>query len=190
LLQDWRTDYIARGGKEGKEFEAAIEYSCEKQNLFFFRVRDVDHTALKRGRSVPKNKYDSLIFTKGRLFTVELKSNQKKSISFGRDDADIKPHQIESLTKDLQREGVIPGLLLNYRTYDNRTYFIHIKDFNDYLDVASGKKESTYKSKVNEKSIPLDIAAEIGTPVGSFIRRTKYGYYINKMCDDLIKKYS
>ena len=173
--------------KEGKQFETSIETSCKEQKIFFFRVRDVNPMALKSNFTVPKNKFDSLIYSKGYLFPLEFKSTKDNKFSFS--ESIIKKHQIDSLKEASTYEGVIAGFLFNFRENGNETYFVHINDFLNYKNIAQNKLEHTYKSKVNKASIPIDICKEIGTLIINVKKVSNYRYYINKLLDELISKY-
>lgn len=172
---------------QGKIFEKSIEQSCEEQGIFYFRVRDVNPMALKKNFRIPQNKYDCLIYYKAHLFPMEFKSTKSKSISFS--ESVIKSNQIKNLYESLKYKGVIPGFLFNFREPINKTYFIHIKDFIKYKDVAENVLKHTYKNKVNKSSIPIGICEEIGTEVKNVKKKTNYRYYINLLLDELIKKY-
>lgn len=174
----------------GKIFEDCWESSCADQKVFFFRVRDVSLPPDLRMRiKLPQNKYDCLLFYKNHLLPVELKSTKDKSISMK--EHMIKAHQLKSLEKATDFEGVIPGLVLNFRDAPgNRAFFIHIKDFLDYKYVAEHQVlDHPYKSKVNKSSIPIGICEEIGVEVTNIKKVKHYRYYINKMIDELIEKY-
>lgn len=175
--------------KEGKKYEADIEKSCNKLNMFNFRVRDVLHTSLKPGHAVPRNKYDFIIYKRPYLLPMELKSTKDKTFSFSGSNPKIKEHQIKALTKDGNYDGVIAGLLLNFREPKNRTFFIHIDDFNNYAKAAQEGLQENYKAKINRSSIPLRICEEIGIEVEGKLMRTRYFYRLDKLIDELIKKY-
>ena len=172
---------------EGKLFETDIESSCLEQKIFYFRVRDVNPMALKPKFKLPQNRYDCLIYHKGYLFPIEMKSTKAKSISL--QESVIKEHQIKNLTEASTYEHVIPGFLMNFREPINQTFFIHIKDFITYKHIAENGLEHTYHSKVNKSSIPLDICKEIGTELTGVKKQVRYRYYINKLIDDLIEKF-
>ncbi|MBU8716485.1 Holliday junction resolvase RecU [Bacillus subtilis] len=173
---------------QGKVFEANIEKSAVDQKLFFYRIKDVNPMFLKRGAAVSKNKYDCFLHFKGYLFPFELKSTKDKSISFR--DKIIKPQQIKYLKEATQYPNVIPGFLFQFREPENKVYFVHIDDFLEYKNIAEKQLEHTYKNKVNKSSIPIAICEEIGTEVRSMKKKVNYTYYLNKLCDDLIKKFS
>ncbi|MCY7975588.1 hypothetical protein P8843_04390 [Bacillus inaquosorum] len=173
---------------QGKVFEANIEKSAVDQKLFFYRIKDVNPMFLKRGAAVSKNKYDCFLHFKGYLFPFELKSTKDKSISFR--DKIIKPQQIKYLKEATQYPNVIPGFLFQFREPENKVYFVHIDDFLEYKNIAEKQLEHTYKNKVNKSSIPIAICEEIGTEVRWMKKKVNYTYYLNKLCDDLIKKFS
>ncbi|MCY8997970.1 hypothetical protein [Bacillus inaquosorum] len=173
---------------QGKVFEANIEKSAVDQELFFYRIKDVNPMFLKRGAAVSKNKYDCFLHFKGYLFPFELKSTKDKSISFR--DKIIKSQQIKYLKEATQYPNVIPGFLFQFREPENKVYFVHIDDFLTYKNIAEKQLEHTYKNKVNKSSIPIAICEEIGTEVRWMKKKVNYTYYLNKLCDDLIKKFS
>lgn len=178
-------DYILN---EGKIFEQQIKASAKKQGVYMYRIRDTSPTQLKRNVKVSPNVFDCFIFSDGFLFPAELKSTKQKSISW--DERIIKQHQIDSLKEAAIYSNIIPGFLFNFREPEDNTYFVHINDFLIYKDIAENGKEHTYKSKVNKSSIPIGICREIGVKLISIKARTKYTYYTNQMCRDLIKNYS
>lgn len=174
---------------DGKKLEEDISSSAEKLNLFNFRVRDVSPTQLKIGARTAKNKYDFILYRKPYLLPVELKSTKEKTFSFAGSNPKIKEHQIEALTKDSKYDGVIPGLLLNFREPYNKLFFVHINDFNEYIHAAENGLQENYKAKMNISSIPLRICEEIGVEVEGVLKRTRYFYRLDKLIDDLIEKY-
>jgi penicillin-binding protein-related factor A (putative recombinase) len=174
---------------EGKLFEEDMKSSAKDQNIFFYRVKDVPPTLLKPNARVSKNDFDSFIYRKPNLFPIEFKSTKAKSISFS--ESIIKSHQIEALKEAVEYDGLIAGFIFNFREYENATYFVHINDFLTYKHIAENEiTEHTYKSKINKSSIPLDICKEIGVEVGNVKKVKRYRYYINKLLDELIKKFN
>lgn len=160
----------------GKKFEEDVQKSS--QSLFNFRVKDVDHTSLKAGRAVPKNKYDYILYKQPFLFPMELKSTKDKSFSYDGTNPKIKEHQIEALEKDNQFDGVTAGFLFNFREPQNLVYFLHIDDFNVYRN-----------SHPDKKSIPLKAVQDLGIEVRGVKKRTRYTYLIKEMLDKLIEIY-
>ncbi|MEH7760203.1 Holliday junction resolvase RecU [Bacillus pumilus] len=170
----------------GKIFEANIQQSAKDQGLFFYRIKDVNPMAIKRNFGISKNNYDCFLYAKGVLFPLELKSTKSKSISFS--ESMIKSQQIKHLEAAAKYEGVLPGFLFNFREPENRVFFVHIKDFLTYKNIAEKQLAHTYKSKVNKSSIPIGICEEIGTEVRWMKKKVNYTYYINKMCENLISR--
>jgi penicillin-binding protein-related factor A (putative recombinase) len=175
--------------KEGKEFEQSIETSAAEQSIFYFRVRDVNLPPDVRMRvKLPQNKYDSLLFYKHHLFTVEMKSTKSKSVSFS--ESIIKQHQIDNLLEATKYDGVIAGFLFNFREPENKSYFVHISEFVKYKHIAENQLEHTYQSKINKSSIPIGICQEIGIELRNVKKVKKYRYYLKMLFDELIEKYS
>ena len=173
----------------GKLFESDVEVSCNEQNIFYFRVRDVNLPPDVRMRvKLPQNKFDCLLYYKDHLFPIEMKSTKDKSISLK--EHMIKQHQIDSLKESTKYDGVIAGFLLNFREPKSRTFFIHIDEFINYKHIAENQMEHTYKSRVNKSSIPISICEEIGVEVTSVLKSVRYRHYIKKLLDELIDDYN
>jgi len=173
----------------GARFQEDIQNSANKQDVWFMRIKDVHIPFKLRGQiKVSRNEYDNLMFYDGVLFPMELKSTQSKSVSF--DEAIIKQHQIENLQKAHTYKGVIAGFLMNFRTYDNATFFIPVDRFVEYMLVAQNGLEHNYTAKVNKSSIPLDICKEIGYELFGIKKRTRYQYYIKDLLSTLSSTYN
>lgn len=124
---------------------------------------------------LPKSQYDYAIFKSPILLIAELKSTAQKSISF--DEKIIKENQIKSLDKFNEYPYVIAGFIMNFRAYDNKTYFVGIDDFIKY------KKES------GRKSIPLDYCKEIGIEIQNKIKKVNHKYDLDDMFTNIYHKY-
>lgn len=173
----------------GKIFENSIEQATKDLSIFYFRVRDVNPMAIKPGQKVPQNKYDCLLFYKGYLFPLEMKSTQSKSLSFS--EGTVKAHQIKSLKESNEYDKVIPGFLINFREPEDNTYFVGIDEYIEYRNIAENEiTEHTYKSRVNKASIPIGICEEIGVKITAVKKKVNYRYHINLLLDELIEKYS
>lgn len=172
---------------EGKVFEQSIEESSKEQNIFYFRVRDVNPMAIKPNFKLPQNKFDSLLYYNDHLFTIEMKSTKGKSFSFS--ESIIKQHQIDSLLEASKFDGVISGFLFNFRIEGNPTYFVDINDFIKYKHIAENQLEHTYQNKINKSSIPLTICQEIGIELRNVKKVKKYRYYLKMLFDELIEKF-
>jgi penicillin-binding protein-related factor A (putative recombinase) len=159
----------------GKQFEEDIQKSCSNQGVFFHRIRDVYIPIELRSRikTLP-NKYDSMIFSDGLLLPIEMKSTAAKSFSL--DESIIKQHQIDALLEATQYEFVYAGLLFNFRTADNATYFVPIQSFVEYQKVVAGEWQREYKSKVNKSSIQISICEEVGLKLKAEKKRVHWRY--------------
>lgn len=174
--------------KDGKKFEDQFKKSCLKDKVFHHKIKDVHIPFQYRTKvRVPHNEYDNFIFSEGILVPLELKSTEKKSISFAENI--IRPHQIENLTIANNYDGVVAGFILNFRTVSNSTYFIHIDDFNTYKKIAEKQLDHNYNSKINKSSIPIDICNEIGIEIENSKIRTTYKYNVKKLISDIKERY-
>jgi len=172
----------------GKSFEEQLKQSAIDQGIYIYRIKDVPQMMLKRGARVSKNDFDSFIYKKPNLFPIELKSTQSKSISFN--EKIIKSHQIKALEDASKYDGLIAGFIMNFRDFDNETYFVHINEFVKLKYYAENQiKDHKYKSKLNKSSISLDNCREIGVPLLNRKKQVKYTYYVNKLLDELIERY-
>lgn len=132
---------------EGKLFEQDFKNSIPK-DIYLLRLVDPpsswgDNTNL---RFSVHNPYDFLLYSVPNLFPMELKSTKGKSFSFKGTSPMIKKHQIEGLTEANKYDGVKAGFIFNFREPTQRTYFLHINNFNKFV-------EQTTKSSINEKDI-------------------------------------
>lgn len=170
---------------EGKVFEQYFSTSCKEQWVWFRRFRDIPQNVLSQ-LSVPESPYDYVIFHSGILLPVELKSTKLPSLSFKM----IKEHQIATLASEANFPGVYPGLIFNFREQDNATYYIHIKDFLNYQEVAAGKVvPSPYRGKINEGSVPIHICDQIGIRIECEKKRVHYRYDIKSLIEKVKGKY-
>lgn len=175
--------------KEGKEFEEQLKTSANEQGIYFYRIKDVPPLMLKPNAKVSQNDFDSFVYKKPNLFPIELKSTAKRSIAF--QEKIIKKHQIEALEDANKYDGVIAGFIFNFRSYDNFTVFVHIKDFLEIKYLSEHEiKEHRFKSKLNKSSIGLDICKEVGIEIKNVKKKVKWRYYINSLLDSLIDTYN
>jgi penicillin-binding protein-related factor A (putative recombinase) len=173
----------------GKNFEEELKTSAAEQGVFFYRIKDVNPMFLKPNTRVSKNDFDSFIYKKPNLFPVELKSSGQRSISF--DEKIIKQHQIGALKEAVEYDGLIAGFIFNFREYDNFTCFVHINDFLEIQELSQKQiNKHRFKSKLNKSSIGLDICKEVGIEIHNMKKKVKYRYYIKKLLEELIEKYS
>jgi penicillin-binding protein-related factor A (putative recombinase) len=172
----------------GKLFEEDIQQSAKDQDIFFYRIKDVNPMFLKPNTRVSKNDYDSFIYKKPNLFPIEFKSTKDNKFSFS--ESIIKAHQIKALQDAVTYDGLIAGFVFNFRENENQTFFVHIDEFTKYKYIAENQiKEHDYISKVNKASISLDICMEIGIEIRNVKKKVRYRYYIGKLLDELISRY-
>ena len=137
---------------------------------------------------LPKNKYDIILFYKGTLFPMELKTTDKKSFSM----SSVQPHQLQGLQEATNFNGVKPGMLINFRGIEeNPTFFIPINKFitykkfalDNYEAIREGKIENPYIDKINRASIPFSICKRIGIKVDSSLKRVNYRYDMQSLLE-------
>ncbi len=165
----------------GAQFQKSLAESCEKQNIFLVRLRDVYiHPELRSQVDLPESPYDYVICHSGIVLPVELKSTKLKYLSFKM----IKDHQIAALNREQKYTDVYPGFIFNFREYNNATYYIHIKKFLEYQKIVAEGAANYYQGKINWSSMPLEICKEIGISISSQKLRVHFRYDIQ----DLIEK--
>ena len=162
---------------DGKVFENSFKESVPN-DIYYLRLKDPASSfgaqENKTLRFSVSNPFDVLLFSNPNLFTLELKSTKGTAFSFKSKTPMIKKNQIEGLTHAAEFENVVAGLIFNMREPTNRTYFLHINNFNEFV-------ESTTKSSINEKDILSAGAMEIGCR----LKKVKYLYYIREFIDEM-----
>lgn len=173
---------------QGKQFEADFRDSCKKEDVFFYRIKDIyvpPH--IQHLVQVSQNLFDCFMYSTPNLFSLEMKSINGTSMSYKSNM--IKPHQIDNLLECSRYKGMISGFLFNFRGKSNRVFFIHIEEFLKYRDIAEGVGKSPYKNKINKSSIPIAICEEIGIEITSQLKRVRYKYSINEFVGKAIERY-
>jgi len=162
---------------EGKKFEEQFKASLIKDNFLVIRLPDPPQSFNMGDNSLRfanKNPYDLVVYKNPNLYCLELKSNKSKSISIQFDKQekgkDIKLHQIDGLTKASQNKGVRSGFILNYRSTNN-TYYLDIKDFNEFLRTSS-------KKSINENDVSKN-----GVLIPQTQIRVKYYYDFKRVVE-------
>jgi recombination protein U len=166
---------------KGKIFEEDFKTSIPEY-CFIQRLYDPPQSFVQSAdtRFSNKNMCDYIAFdTRSKLlYLLELKTTMYKSIAFEDINSDnptnrmIHKHQILGLNKHADLDGVIPCFILNFRnedTKDQRTYFIHIKDFMKMIN-------SINKKSFNEMDLILNGAIKIH----GLRKRTRYAWDINE----------
>lgn len=128
----------------GKKFETQfVKYAPD-----YALIHRMPDSAQSFGRSQNlrfsrKNPFDFQIWDSrnGTLYALELKSKSGKSISFERtksDKGDIHYHQIEGLRLWGSYNGIVAGLIVEFRDLE-KTIFIDIHDFDTLLSAIDKK---------------------------------------------------
>lgn len=148
----------------GKRFEEDFLGSVP-ENVYKMRIKD-DTLRFKN----VKNPADVLLFCKGKMFLLELKSTQEKSLPYG----NIGEHQLKGLYESSKIEGVVSGLVINFRSV-TETYFLQID------------KALMYMQTNTRKSFPLDFVRKEGILINCKKKRVRYNYFTNNLIDVYIK---
>lgn len=128
----------------GKQFEAQWKASVPDYALLY-RLPDSAQSfgGANNLRFSSKNPFDFLLWdsTKHRLYALEMKTVSGKSISFERNKEDkgkIHYHQIKGLNYWNQYEGIVCGLVIEFRELET-TVFIDISEFNRLISLIEKK---------------------------------------------------
>lgn len=156
----------------GKIFEAQFK-KCAPEYCLVYRIPDPPQAFLDGLRFSIKNPFDYILWDskKKHLFALELKSVQDSYITFERyEDAKgtIHWHQIEGLTKWGSYDGIIAGLVIEFRKIET-TIFLPIDEFNRMVSLVEKRSfnfSDLSKYNVKYKVIPQELM------------RTKYKYDI------------
>ena len=155
---------------EGKKFEQDFVKSVPE---YIFRYRFKDGTAGFKGqknenvRFQAKNVCDFMLYHE-KLILLELKSHKGKSIPF----SCIRENQLEELSKANNFEGIVPGIVFNFRDLE-LTYFVSIRHIHYYFHHAE------------RKSFPLEFIQQYGLPIDGHKKRVRYQYDIGEFVDEL-----
>ena len=90
----------------------------------------------------------------------------------------VKKNQLEGLTVSSKFNGIISGLVLNFRK-SNHTYFLSIIDANIML-------ENIDRKSFNEK----DVIANNGYLIEQRLKKVKYNYNLQRFIEDMQLKQS
>ena len=113
----------------GKQFEENFKKSVP-EDTYYLRFHDSSigfDIENSTQRFALKSPYDCILYRKGKMYCLELKSTKDRRISFEGSNPKIKANQIEELNKAAQY-GCEAGLILNYRQTGN-TYYIPMAQF-------------------------------------------------------------
>jgi recombination protein U len=137
----------------GKIFENDFIKSF-KDETFTYRFKDSASSwqGGEQSRFTPTNICDFMVYTKGLLWLLELKSHMGKSLPL----SCIREKQIEGLL-DAWTKGIRAGVVINFREL-NKTYYIPIHEIVDFMD------------KSDKKSLPLLWIQECGKLIEQHIK--------------------
>lgn len=160
---------------DGKVFENSFKESVPK-DMYYLRLKDSASSfgTNSATRFTLRQPFDCLMYSNPNLFTLELKSTKGTSFSFKGATPMIKEHQIKGLTESAQHEGIISGFIFNLREPTNRTYFLHINNFNKFVS-------ETTKSSINES----DIIKYGGVEIVGQLKKVKYKYSIREFIEQM-----
>lgn len=142
----------------GKIFEVQVLSSVPS---YMYKMRIKDTVMRFKGDTNP---CDMIVFHGGKLHLLELKSTQNTSLPFD----NIHYHQFQDLEIAGKVEGVHAGFLIEMRNY-KETFYLPIDKALDYVN-NSGRK-----------SFPISYLREEGIKVEQTLKRTRYGYNIEKL---------
>ena len=147
----------------GKRFEENFRKSVPK-DVFYYRFKD--GTASWDGAKTRFQHYnvcDCMIFSQGRLYLLELKSTQGKSLPLSR----IRQNQLRELTETLVFENIVAGLIINFSDTED-TFFLHIEKLVNFI------------KRDERKSIPLVYLEEHGIRIENKRLKINYKYKVEK----------
>ena len=164
----------------GKVFEGQWKKSIP-ENMIYFRIPDPPQSFQQTARFSLKPPFDAFMYYNGVLFCLELKTTKNKSMSveLSKDDKGmIHYHQIENLREYSKFNGVISGLVINFRIEEKDTeltYFIDIKNFDNMM------------KKLNKKSFNIiDLINNGAIKIESTKKRTLFYYDVNGFIEGLV----
>lgn len=148
----------------GKIFEVQVLSSVP---AYMYKMRIKDTVMRFKGDTNP---CDMIIFHDGKLFMLELKSTQNTSLPFD----NIHYHQFQDLEIAGKIKGIHAGFLIEMRKY-KETYYLSIDKALDYVK-NSGRK-----------SFSISFLRENAIRVEQTLKRTRYGYNIEKLITQDLK---
>lgn len=153
----------------GKIFEKDF-ISSFKEETFTYRFKDSASSwqGGEQSRFTPTNICDFMVYTKGLLWLLELKSHMGKSLPL----SCIREKQIEGLMSAYNK-GVRAGLIINFREV-NKTYYLPI------ISVIA------FTAQTDRKSIPIEWIEKEGELIPQQIkhRGTHQIYAVSTLFED------
>lgn len=176
---------------EGKRFEDSISNSIPDYVLV---KRLNDNAAGWSGgtntRFSSNNECDFILFDDVQriLIPLELKSTKEKYLTFWREDFEnkskkqtfmIRKCQILGLYKWSKYKNVIGGFIINFKSIENKTYFVSIEEFKKYT------------STIVKKSINIqDVLNMNPIEIKSTLLRTNYRYDIDSFLYEIGQRHN
>lgn len=172
----------------GKQFERNFKDSCDKQGILWERYPDSNKFNFGKGtRFTTQNPCDGHIFYKGHLYYIELKSSKTGSLSFrlppSKEQTSIKPHQIKSLLERDKYDDVHGAFIIWFCDRDTKTKKIHGGTY--YIPI---QKFYQWAIHTNKKSINIDDAMMIGTPIDMKKKKVNYEFNVKWLLHELQNK--
>ena len=164
-------------GKEGKRFEEDFKSSCDEASTLLLRLKDATTNWSNAGttRFTSEQPADYIAFRDRIFYAFELKSTKSNSMTFWskefeqEDDTkktyNIRKGQVLGLQKMMDYPYVVAGLIFNFRERENKTYFVHIKEF---LRVTSLLPKKSFNYDEVQLMKPIEIY--------SIKKRTRHSY--------------
>jgi len=177
----------------GKQFESNWKESYKNTDLTEIRLKDSAKWLMGQTASFQTENPCDFIMYFPFLWTLELKSTEGASMSFNPKEPWKKPanenthvmikhSQVKSLLKFAEKDGVIPGFIMNFRerflktkSEPNEVFFVHIEDFIDFA-------VSNDKSTISRKD-----CRRIGIEIKAHRKKVNYVYDITKFAKDSIE---
>lgn len=168
---------------QGKEFEQQIKDSIVKAGFYYLKIPDPPQSFGRDSmllRFSNKSPFDYIVYKFPHMYALECKSKSTNSISIAQGaldkGKDIRYHQILELRK-AYFSGAIAGFLFNFRK-EEKTYFIHIFDFLQYM-------KNTKKKSININ----DVKRCHGIVVRQEKKKVKFSYDIERLVSYCEGKY-
>lgn len=164
----------------GKRFEEDVVKSIPDYVLVH-RLPDPPQSFDNPGKNKSKlrfsksNPFDFILWDSNelKLYALEMKTVQSKSISFERtkdDNGNIHKHQIDGLNKWNEYRGVIAGFVIEFRLLET-TIFIHIDTFNKLSEIVT--KKSFNIKDLDDNNLPYFV-------IPQHKKRTRFSYDMAK----------
>lgn len=154
----------------GKRFENNFKSSIPS-SVYLYRLKDGSSSwgGNEKVRFQPKNVCDFIMYSYPFLFMLELKSTKSKSLPL----SNIKENQIKGLNEAVKYNGIISGLLIEFREPE-KVYFLDINTLIIFLN------------RSQRKSIPISFLEKEGIEIETMKKKINYKFNVEKMIKDVI----